>query len=85
MSLLVAQIHDSKTKVSKVFSVRIQWLDNKSESDVYIANSHGIKDLPDGFTDDNIFFFGMSESSILRAIASGEPCENEWVVTKIYR
>jgi len=79
------EIHDSKTEVSKVFSVRIKWLDNQSESDVYIAESHGIGDFPDGFTDDNIFFFGMSESSIRQAIASGEPCENEWVITELYK
>jgi len=75
---------DDEAKVSKVFSVRIQWLDDKSESDVYIAESHGIGDLPDGFIDDNIFFYGMSENNILRAIASGEPCENEWVITELY-
>ena len=76
------EIHD---RVSKIFSVRIQWLDDKSELDVYISESHGIKDLPDGFTDDMIFFYGMNENSIRRAIASGEPCENEWVITELYR
>jgi len=75
------EIHD---RVSKVFSVRIKWLDDKSESNVYIAESHGIGDLPNGFTDDNIFFYGMSESSIRRAIESGEPCENEWVIIEFY-
>jgi len=78
------EIHDSKADVSKIFSVRIRWLDDKSELDVYIAESHGIEDLPDGFTDDMIFFFGMSENNILRVIASGEPCENEWVITELY-
>ena len=76
---------EGKPIPSKVFPVRIQWLDNKSELDVYIAESHGIGDLPDGFTDENIFFYGMSENSILRAVASGEPCENEWVITELYR
>jgi len=76
--------HDSKAEISKVFSVRIKWLDDQSESDVYIAESHGIEDLPDGFADDNIFFYGMSENNILRAITSGEPCENEWVIAELY-
>jgi len=76
------EIHD---RVSKVFSVRIKWLDDQSESDVYIAESHGIEDLPDDFIDDNIFFYGMSESSIRRAIESGEPCENEWVIINLYK
>ena len=67
-----------------LFSVRIKWLDTASEVDVLIAESDGVEDIPDGYTDENIFFYGMSESAIQRAIASGEPCENEWVIVHFY-
>jgi hypothetical protein len=70
--------------MSKLFSVRIKWLDNGSEFDVLIAESHGVEDIPAGFTDENIFFYGMSETAVRQAVESGEPCENEWVIIEFY-
>ena len=67
-----------------LFSVRIKWVDDESEFDVLIAESNGVNDIPDGYTDEDVFFYGMSEAAIKKAIASGEPCENEWVIIEFY-
>ena len=68
----------------KLFSIRIKWLDDASELDVLVAESNSINDLPEGYTDEDIFFYGMSETAIQRAMVSGEPCENEWLITRFY-
>ena len=70
--------------MKNLFSVRIRWVDDSSEFDVLIAESDGVGDIPDGYTDEDIFFYGMSESAIQQALTSGEPCENEWVIIKFY-
>ena len=70
--------------MNNVFSVRIKWINDNSELDVLIFESHGIDDLPEGYDDDDIFFYGMGENAIKQALASGEPCENEWVIIEFY-
>jgi hypothetical protein len=82
--------HDKKSSktrgyfMNNLFPVRIKWLDDASELDVLIAESDGIDDLPEGYEDEDIFFFGMSENAIKQALASGEPCENEWVIIEFF-
>jgi hypothetical protein len=70
--------------MKSLFSVRIKWLDNASELDVLIAESDGVDDLPEGYIEENIFFYGMSKNAIERAIANGEPCENGWLIVEFY-
>jgi hypothetical protein len=71
-------------KMRNLFSVRIKWVDDASEIDVLIAESDGVGDIPEGYADEDIFFYGMSENAIQHALTSGEPCENEWVITAFY-
>jgi len=65
----------------KLFSVGIKWLDNGTEYDVliYEFDCH-----PNGYTDEDIFFYGMGETCIKAAIVSQEPCEGEWIITELY-
>ena len=68
--------------MSNVFSVEIKFVDGIGRWYCYIAESESPEDLPEGFVDEDIFFYGMSESDIHEAIESGKPCEDEWVITK---
>ena len=69
---------------NRVFSVRIRFMDDGTEQDVLITDSYSPDELPEGYGDDDIFFFGMREGNIRRAIETGEPCENEWFIVKLY-
>ena len=69
---------------NKVFYVRIKFLDDGMEQDVMITDSNSPDELPEGYADEDIFFLGMRESNIRRAVETGEPCENEWVIVKLY-
>ena len=70
--------------MAKLFSVNIKWIDNGEECENYlISEHHDTKNLPYPYTDEDIFFYGISEESIKKAIKSEEPCENEWVITSL--
>ena len=38
-------------------------------------------DVPEGYDDDDIFFFGMNEADIVRAIDEGENFNEDFVIT----
>jgi hypothetical protein len=72
-----------KKVMGKIFSVTIQFKGDSPE-DVLIYEFDGYDNLPDGYNDDDIFFYGMSENNILEAIDSGELCENEWAILELH-
>ena len=66
--------------MSKLYSVTIRWLDDDTEQDVLIAESHGIGDLPESYCDDDIFFYGMRKENIINNMERAAPCENQWTI-----
>ena len=72
--------------MSSICSVRIRWADEAGDDghDVLIAGHCSPDDLPEGYCDDDIFFYGMEERSVRSAQKSGELCENEWQITEIH-
>ena len=69
------------------FKVNGYWKDDKSEFEGYIirefddAIPEGETDC--GFTDDDIFFYGLSETDIIEAIRLGEDTVNDFVLTNL--
>ena len=59
-----------------VFIVDGYWKDNKSEFAGYLINE--FDDVPDGFKDDDIFYFGLSETDLKN---SSEDDGLEFVIT----
>ena len=59
-----------------VFIVDGYWKDNKSKFQGYLINE--FDDVPDGFKDDDIFYFGLSEKDLKD---SSEDDELEFVIT----
>jgi len=59
-----------------VFIVNGYWKDNKSEFSGYLINE--FDDVPDGFKDDDFFYFGLSETDINN---SSEDDGLEFVIT----
>jgi len=55
------------------------WKDDKSEFGNYLVNEYN--DVPKGMVDDDIFYFGISESDIKKAIRSGEYAGFDFVIT----
>lgn len=58
---------------------RIKWVDDNSEEDVFIKETHDI-----GADDDEIFFYGMSRDKCINAMKSQCVCEGEWVIIEVY-
>lgn len=58
----------------RVFSTSGYFVDDHSEFDDYLIAE--FDDTPRGYSDDQIFFYGLSESDIQNAIASGEPVDD---------
>ena len=55
------------------------WKDDKSEFSGYIVNEYD--DCPKGMEDDDIFFYGLSETEIQAAIKEGEDTNLDFVIT----
>lgn len=53
-----------------IFSIDGYYKDDKSEFTDYLVNE--FDDTPEGFNDEDIFYFGLSEGEIKEAIKSGE-------------
>lgn len=68
----------------KIFDVNIKYVDDETVFyNMLIAESDGVGDLPVDYEDDDIFFYGMDEGTILRNIETGAVCENEWVILEL--
>ena len=70
--------------MGKLFSVKIKWKDDNTEYDVLIFEFHGINDLPDGYTDDDIFFYGLHEQTIKHSLETGEFIEQKWKIVELH-
>ena len=61
------------------------WKDDKSEFESYIVrefdDSIGDDETDEGLTDNDIFFYGLSEQGIKSAISEGEEAGGEFVIT----
>jgi len=61
------------------------WKDDKSEFSGYIVrefdDSIGDDETDEGLTDDDIFFYGLSEQDIKRAISEGDEAGGDFVIT----
>lgn len=62
----------------RVFNIEGYFTDDKSPIDSLVAE---FDDVPAGYSEEDIFFFGLSESNIKEAIETGEPVCNEFVIT----
>lgn len=63
----------------KVFSISGYWKDDKTPFNGYkVAELDGV---PDGYADDDIFWFGFSESVLNDAIKRREDTVHDFVVT----
>ena len=66
----------------KVFSIDGYWADGTPESDpIQGSLISEFDEVPEGYTDDQIFFHGLSESDIQCAIESKDPVDNEFYIT----
>ena len=65
-----------------VFAISGYWADDKSPITEVLVTDYD--DIPVGYDDDEIFYFGLSEESIERAIATKEPVDNEFVITDFW-
>lgn len=63
-----------------VYSATIKFVDDDTEIDVLISEFHDTENLPDGLTDENIFFYGLSYEEAKKALISNEVCEGEWII-----
>mgnify|MGYP001101960302 FL=1 len=58
------------------------WKDDKSEFEDYIVRAYDDEPSEDDeFTDDDIFYYGLSESEIQSAIKDGENTGLDFVIT----
>ena len=66
-----------------VYTARIKFVDDGSERNVSISDLNGEENLPDGYTDEDIFFYGLSQEQAKKALLSQEPCEGEWLILEL--
>lgn len=62
----------------KVFNIQGYFTDDKSPIDSLVAEFDSV---PNGYSEEDIFFFGLSEENIKEAIRTKEPVCNEFVIT----
>jgi len=62
--------------MNQLFSISGYWKDDKSEFSDYIVSSSD-----DIGEDDDIFFYGLSESELSEAVTLGENTAHEFVIT----
>jgi len=69
----------------KLFSVNVQWGDDTGDTiHTLIAECNSWHNLPIGYSDEQIFFYGMNENNVRNAVASGELYEDEWRILELY-
>lgn len=62
----------------KVFNIQGYFTDDRSPIDSLVAE---FDDVPKGYSEEDIFFFGLSEENIKDAIRTKEAVCNEFVIT----
>jgi hypothetical protein len=63
----------------KIFEISGFFVDDNTEFEGYLAAE--FNEVPEGWKDDDFFFFGLSESEIQESIESGQPIWNDFVIT----
>ena len=63
-----------------VFTVYGYWKDDGSSIDGLLITDYSC--VPDGYTEDDIFFFGLSEDDIKLEIELGEETGGDFVITR---
>jgi hypothetical protein len=66
-----------------VYTARIRFVDDGTERNVSISDLLGEENLPYGYFDEDIFFYGLSQEQAKKALLSQEPCEGEWVILEL--
>jgi len=66
-----------------VYTARIRFVDDGSERNVSISDLLGEENLPYGYFDEDIFFYGLSQEQAKKALLSQEPCEGEWIILEL--
>lgn len=61
----------------KVFNIQGYFTDDNSTIDSLVAE---FDDVPNGYSEEDIFFFGLSEENIKEAIRTKEAVCNEFVI-----
>lgn len=68
--------------MSTLYDVSIQFKDSPAIIyDYLISSTDGADDLPEGYRDDDIFYYGLDENNIVGAVKSGEFIDNEFKIT----
>jgi hypothetical protein len=62
----------------KVFRIWGNFTDDGSSIDSLVAEFDSV---PNGYSDEDIFFYGLSEENIKEAIRTKEPVCNEFIIT----
>lgn len=62
-----------------VFTISGYYVSDNTRFDSYLV--HEYHNVPKDLEEEDIFYFGLSEESIQHAILSGEPIDNEFVIT----
>jgi hypothetical protein len=78
---LAARIIESMIP-SRVCSVTIEYVDDGTRHDCLIAEVESPDDLRYGFTDEDIFFYGMSPLEAVNAYNKQIVCEGEWIIVE---
>jgi len=63
----------------KVFSINGYYKDDQSEFDGYLVAE--FDNTPKGYSDDDIFFYGLSETNLQEAIELKEDTGHDFVIT----
>jgi len=66
-----------------VYTARIRFVDDGSELNVLISDFHDAENLPYGYFDEDIFFYGLSQEQAKKALLSQELCEGEWIILEL--
>lgn len=62
------------------FEIRGYWKDDKSEFDGYIITNYDDVEEGGKFSEDEVFFYGLEETSIQEAIELGEDTMHDFVI-----
>jgi hypothetical protein len=80
----LAEIIANIAMPAPVSSVRIEYVDDGTRHNFLVAEVENPDDLQYGFTDEDIFFFGMTPLAVLNAYNKQIVCEGEWRIIEVH-